>query len=295
MQNLDVRTLSLVSTIIPAVIGIVFATAALGFAGRSRHAAGWWAFGFLLQAIGFLFIYLRGSIPDLLSIPLANTLIIAEPVTVLWGIDRYSETRLHPAFGLAWLAATVVFVMAVTCGQPAFNMRAFAVSMILLAINTIIGIKLLALRSGALAPQRVTAIIFLASAASMAVRAGVSIAGPAQSSLFVSSLSSIIAFVNAFIAPICIGVGLLSMVTRKMQIEREDAIRDLESALGTVNTLSGLLPICASCKRIRDEDGRWDEVEVYVRGHSKAQFSHSICPDCAARLYPGYTPGRTKN
>lgn len=68
--------------------------------------------------------------------------------------------------------------------------------------------------------------------------------------------------------------------------ERERLIDELQQALTTVKQLSGLLPICASCKRIRDDEGNWQPVEVYVRDHSEAEFSHSLCPECMARLYP---------
>ncbi len=61
---------------------------------------------------------------------------------------------------------------------------------------------------------------------------------------------------------------------------------ELEGALAEVNTLSGLLPICASCKKIRDDQGYWNQIESYIQAHSDAEFSHGICPDCAQRLYP---------
>ncbi len=61
---------------------------------------------------------------------------------------------------------------------------------------------------------------------------------------------------------------------------------ELEDALAKVKTLSGLLPICASCKKIRDDNGYWNQIETYLRRHSDAEFSHSICPDCARKLYP---------
>lgn len=53
-----------------------------------------------------------------------------------------------------------------------------------------------------------------------------------------------------------------------------------------IELLSGLLPICASCKKIRDDRGYWNQIEAYISEHSKAEFSHSICPDCARKLYP---------
>jgi PAS domain-containing protein len=72
----------------------------------------------------------------------------------------------------------------------------------------------------------------------------------------------------------------------KAEQELEKLVVELQQALAEVKTLSGLLPICASCKKIRDDQGYWTQVEVYVRDHSDAEFTHSICPECAKRLYP---------
>lgn len=63
---------------------------------------------------------------------------------------------------------------------------------------------------------------------------------------------------------------------------------ELETALANVKTLSGLLPICANCKKIRDDSGYWHIVEEYIRSHSNANFSHGICPDCMKTLYPNH-------
>jgi PAS domain S-box-containing protein len=75
-------------------------------------------------------------------------------------------------------------------------------------------------------------------------------------------------------------------------IEREELIAGLQEALSKVKTLSGLLPICASCKRIRDDRGSWNPIEVYIHDRSNAQFSHGICPECARKLYPDYFKNR---
>jgi PAS domain S-box-containing protein len=72
----------------------------------------------------------------------------------------------------------------------------------------------------------------------------------------------------------------------RMETERDTLICELKDALSKVKMLSGLLPICSSCKRIRDEVGHWEQVEVYVHEHSQADFTHGICPECALRLYP---------
>lgn len=82
--------------------------------------------------------------------------------------------------------------------------------------------------------------------------------------------------------------GILRDVTARKQIEadREQLITDLQSALEEVKTLSGIVPICANCKKIRDDKGFWEQVDQYVTRHTDAKFSHSICPDCTQTLYP---------
>jgi len=74
----------------------------------------------------------------------------------------------------------------------------------------------------------------------------------------------------------------------RAQAERERLIAELTDALAKIKTLTGILPICSSCKKIRDEAGHWTAIESYVRDRSEADFSHGICPECAKRLYPDY-------
>jgi len=73
---------------------------------------------------------------------------------------------------------------------------------------------------------------------------------------------------------------------KRAQIEKDSLIVELKDALNEVKTLSGLLPICASCKKIRDDNGYWNQIESYIGDRSEAEFSHSICPDCSKKLYP---------
>jgi PAS domain S-box-containing protein len=75
---------------------------------------------------------------------------------------------------------------------------------------------------------------------------------------------------------------------RSAELERERLITDLQDALTRIKTLRGLLPICAGCKKIRDDHGYWKQLEVYLKAHTEAEFSHSLCPECAGRLYPEY-------
>ncbi|HET7599656.1 MAG TPA: PAS domain-containing protein [Gemmatimonadales bacterium] len=77
---------------------------------------------------------------------------------------------------------------------------------------------------------------------------------------------------------------------RRADVERNKLLRELQRALAEVRTLSGLLPICANCKRIRDENDEWESIESYIRHRSSAEFTHTVCPRCYAALYPGHQP-----
>jgi CheY-like chemotaxis protein len=78
----------------------------------------------------------------------------------------------------------------------------------------------------------------------------------------------------------------IALVKHAAAKEREKLIEALEKSLEEIKRLSGLLPICAQCKRIRDEQDNWHEIESYISNHSEADFSHGLCPDCARVLYP---------
>ena len=79
---------------------------------------------------------------------------------------------------------------------------------------------------------------------------------------------------------------------KKIEDERTKMIQELNETLSKVRTLSGLLPICASCKKIRDDKGYWQKLETFVHEHSNAEFSHSMCPDCMEKLYPDFVKKR---
>ncbi|MFQ5578663.1 MAG: response regulator [Anaerolineae bacterium] len=130
--------------------------------------------------------------------------------------------------------------------------------------------------------------------------------------IFISALDKVADKVKAFSVggidyipkPFHVDEVLARVVThltlRNLQKELEAANRDLEAqineqrrlneelqaALAEVKTLSGLVPICASCKNIRDDEGYWHKVETYIESHSEASFTHGICPDCKKKLYP---------
>ncbi|MCF6246644.1 MAG: PAS domain S-box protein [Desulfobacula sp.] len=84
-------------------------------------------------------------------------------------------------------------------------------------------------------------------------------------------------------------VGIVRDISERKIIEKEkeQLILNLKTALDEIKTLKGIVPICANCKKIRDGKGHWNHLETYIQKHSKAEFSHGICPDCVKTLYPG--------
>ena len=83
-------------------------------------------------------------------------------------------------------------------------------------------------------------------------------------------------------------IGAMIDITNNKQkeTEREELISELKEALSKIKTLSGLIPICANCKNIRDDKGFWNKIEIYISKHSDTTFTHGICPDCKDKLYP---------
>jgi PAS domain-containing protein len=84
--------------------------------------------------------------------------------------------------------------------------------------------------------------------------------------------------------------GTIQDITERKRVEeeRERLIKELQEAVAKVKTLSGMLPICSSCKKIRDDKGYWNHIEVYIRDHSETEFTHGICPECFKKLYPDF-------
>ncbi|MBN2601228.1 MAG: hypothetical protein JXR87_04480 [Candidatus Marinimicrobia bacterium] len=78
----------------------------------------------------------------------------------------------------------------------------------------------------------------------------------------------------------------LVKIAQEINVEKEK----LEKSLKEIKTLRGMLPICSSCKKIRDDKGFWNEVDNYIADHSEAEFTHGMCPDCMKKWYPDFDP-----
>jgi len=106
---------------------------------------------------------------------------------------------------------------------------------------------------------------------------------PAGDTFYITSVKPILDEGGSVSSVVCISKNITAR--KRVELEREALIQDLQAALQQVRTLSGLLPICAHCKKIRDDDGYWTQIESYIRDHSQADFTHGICPDCTQTYF----------
>jgi hypothetical protein len=84
------------------------------------------------------------------------------------------------------------------------------------------------------------------------------------------------------------GFGIYRIRVWQLLKREKELIERIEEATAKIKTLNGLIPICASCKKIRDDKGYWNQLEQYIHEHSEATFSHGVCPECAEKLYGKY-------
>jgi hypothetical protein len=91
------------------------------------------------------------------------------------------------------------------------------------------------------------------------------------------------------LASLMFSIYIIGSISASMHADKR-LISKLQDALDRIKTLNGLIPICSSCKKIRDDKGYWNKLEKYIQEHSNAEFSHGICPDCMKKLYPWYHP-----
>ncbi|HEY3384172.1 MAG TPA: PAS domain-containing protein [Vicinamibacterales bacterium] len=109
---------------------------------------------------------------------------------------------------------------------------------------------------------------------------------PTGDLFFITSVKPVVDERGTVASVICISKNITER--KRAEEEQQKLIAELTEALAKIRTLSGLLPICASCKKIRDDHGYWTQIESYIRQHSEADFTHGLCPSCAEKLYPDY-------
>lgn len=229
---------------------------------------------------GSALVALRGVAPDWASIVVGNFLAMCGFALLAAGFGRfYGVTPRVPA----WLDGAVVLAAVILIAawmRSSVNLRIIAFSLACAWFLARTGLEPLASAEARQSPaQRVVTVMNLAGAALLLVRAGWAAWGPPYTSLLREGWTALVPGL------LLTAVNVTTMfIALFLCFERSEA--QLRTARSEVKTLSGLLPICMQCHRIRNDQGYWDRLERYIGERSEARFSHGLCPACYEQMFP---------
>ena len=276
---LEIRTLSLVvglNSAAMAGIMIYISMTRLTYPGFHH-----WTLSFVFGGLGMILISLRHLAPDWISIVLANLCITAFPALLATGLAKFlNKPRRCWLLGLV-LAVTMVSLVYFTYWRPNVRMRVVVVS---IAIGVLFAYSLILLLRNA-RPQvgfsntllnTVLAILLFW----VLVRVLITLAFEWKTNDFLSA-GTLQGFSFIFYTIGCFFIlgGLVTLNAQRMESELASADQEIEN-------MSRLIPICAACKKIRDDEGYWEAVETYIQRTTNKDLTHGICPECAKKLYP---------
>jgi|GEM_PF-1912693 hypothetical protein len=278
MPTLDMRTTCLITGMVLVIIAVYLVYIKLM---NSRlMGVGWWALGALSGGAGLLLLGMRYLWPDWLTVVAANLLLGLFVVLIQLGLTRFLGRRVNPWPHLAWTALLGAGVFHWTYLRPSVDARVVLISFF--TIGYCLRCLWLLTRGGA-SPGARSWPLLISIGAVLLVHA---LRG--FSSLFRQQATSSLMDMSHWhaIGLLAFAAGSFLITTGLVYLTIQRMADDLRHARAELRRLGGLLPICASCKRIRDDQGYWHQVEQYIQTHSEAEFTHGICPECMQRLYP---------
>ena len=243
---------------------------------------------------------------------LSNTLLATGALMGYLGLERFVGKRSSQAHNVLFMTTFVLVQTYLTYGHPSLSARSLNVAVILLLLTGQCAWLLLRRADTAMRPlTRWVGVIFGCYCLIFAVRIVALLLRPNVSSdYFRSGVSEAVFLILLQMLFVLLTYALGLMVNMRLLVtiqvqeekfskafhserkraeaEREKLVNEREKALCQLKVLNGLLPICASCKKIRDDKGYWNQLEDYITRHSEADFSHSLCPDCMQTIYPDF-------
>lgn len=276
---LDIKTLAFVSGIISLVLSICM----LYVRQTRKTYPGFneWTVASIFNFLGMFFLSLRGVLPDFFSVIIANSLLLLAQIYIASGLLSFADCRSKNRLFFSLVGLNFLLLAYFTYTVPDVNSR-MSVMSIFMAIVNIINIHTLKNDIPRLieGKNRFLLTIFSFVAVFLFFRAFTATFLENQIADFmISSAFRITSFMIFICGHVFIFFGLLVQNFRRVEA-------DYQKSLTEIKTLRGIIPICSSCKKIRNDAGIWDRIETYFKEHSKAEFSHGICPDCARNIYP---------
>lgn len=280
--SLDIRTLSFTS----GFISIVLSVSMLYVIRYRRTYDGFskWVVSSILYAIGMLLMSFRDLLPDLFTIVFANSMIIMGNVCICAGLEIFLEGKRHPRVFLGINILIFVVLLYLTYVRPDVVARIVVISSFMVLIwgycayithryiPTYMNDKNLLL----------TFVFGFQSLWSVTRIVGTVVVEPELHDFMQSSGVQSASFFVFIGGSILIITGLIILNLQRVEF-------DLATANEEIVNLQGIIPICSVCKKIRNDDGVWDQLERYIQSHTEAEFSHSICPECMRQKYPDFS------
>lgn len=278
-QLLNIRTTAFLTAILSMVIAGCMVH--LWLTRKAYPGFNLWTGGYVCLGVGLLMMSLRGLIPAWISIVAAQTLIACYLPLTCEGLARFLGAP--PRAGLSLLSPVTIIIV-----LPYFTYASPDLLARMIFVYGLLGI--LYLRGAWLVFHYSVARLgninwmlclgLLAPGLWFALFTGlIAVQGVDSRELMSAGWMHGLSILIACLAGVVIAAGLISINAQRLELE-------LTSARDEIHVLRDFLPICANCKKIRDDEGYWNQVETYLARHTGARFTHGICPDCARQLYP---------
>jgi len=277
-EYFDIRTLSLITSVVAiSCFSVMFYVAI-----KRKIYPGFieWTVAYLLNSVGMVLLALRDVLPDFFSIIIANSFILLYFIFSTRGLQRFSGTSQKNWIDISVLVFLIISFGIFTYILPNITIRIFIISgFFILFCCRICFIILVKLPKVLPNKQTFLFIIFAFFGGWYLLRIILTILFENQIDDFMQAgIIQGLAFLILIATNIITSALLIICNTQRLET-------DLFQAKEEIKVLSGFLPICSHCKKIRDDDDDWVNIEEYISTHSEALFSHGICPDCTKRFY----------
>lgn len=248
----------------------------------------WVAAVFFLTVAAFL-LGLRGFIPDIFTVIIANGVGAASFFLIYYGLRSFVQENVNLYLHITVLTIYSLFIFPLlTYTLVNLNLRIFLVSFVSGIYLFLCAITLV--QSARRRQVQLNQLFLITLLLLVVVRfsRGVYFLFPSQNLTEYMAAGPFLGVMTLLTAILTISlvIGMMQMNTEKLEREHLETINDLRTALDEVKTLRGILPICSYCNNIRDKNGQWNRIESYIATYSEAEFSHGICQECSNKHYP---------
>ena len=288
---LDIKTLLACN----AAIAFFMASALLFYRVNYRTYPGYEHFlgSTFVVAMAYASVMLRTPMPPWLGIVLTNALFLLAGVLRLDGVLRFTRNRKLKKIYYGLPVTIIPVFMVLYFVKDDIVLRNLVLSIFIALFSTIISVEFYISRTKENTNlYMVAASLFFVYGFFAFIRASLWLLDP-QGTLFIAGIKHQLYFLVITVFEVGVGITWVMMNNQRLEAElmaSRDNLREtvskLEEAMSEIKTLSGIIPICMHCKEIRDDQGYWNQIEKFICEHSEAEFSHSICPDCAKKYYP---------